>query len=366
MQKVIKASHLLQTGWQSWSWQSYQHLLKFPACNFPPKPISYLDKSILLPKKNFSKPKAKGWCSWYAFAQNITEKIILNQARWFKKHHLPGFEYILIDDGWQSHWGDWLTADPKKFPQNLKWLAKKITDLNLKPGIWLAPFLIDPKSKLAADHPDWLVQHRGKFVNGHCQTPFELVFKNHKYILDYTQPAGKAYLKQTLDWLLGECNFKLIKLDFLYAPYFSPHLTNAQGDQTIRSVLKYIKKKYPDVHINTCGCPLIPVIGLTDSMRIGPDTIFPRLQKFPILKQLVNQFLISRVIRNLRNRHWTKIFWHLDGDVFICGHKFGLNQATVQKLQTALLNYSGNIFLGDDLTTLPAEKFKKFIKPMFN
>jgi alpha-galactosidase len=362
---LIQARELLKTGWQSFSWDYPGRIIKFPLFNYPPQPIDRLDMTTI-PSKVKLRPRAFGWCSWYAFGPDINEEIILKQSQWFKENSLRGLEYILIDSGWVTKWGDWLTVDKKKFPSGLKNLSGRVKELGLKSGIWVAPFLVDPNSRLAKEHPNWLAKKDGEFVEGLRLTSFDKYLPYKKYILDVTNSEVVDYLDTILSFLLKDCGFDLIKLDFLYGLYFNPNLTTLEADQFLQSLFLKIRKLYPDVYTIGCGCPLVPAVGAVDSMRIGPDTLFPFFQDVPFLKEFTNKYQYKKVIGNIHARMWTKRFWNIDSDAFVCREDLGISDDELMVFQKLIIACEGNIFLGDDMTHLPKERVSKFIQPLFD
>lgn len=358
---------LAQTGWQSWT-ITPASLLKFPLYNYQPqdKQTNFQINYSLHP---WRKKPAYGWCSWYHYGPDIDETKILAQAGWIsqnaKLQKLP-LEYILIDDGW-TMWGDWLNEDRQKFPTGLKKTIHNINQLGLKTGIWLAPFLVDPQSKLAEAHPDWLVTKHGRLVEGLNLTPWDRYLPHHKWLLDIQNPQVQKYLYRTLNYLIKDCGVDLIKLDFLYALFFNPHLSGTQADIFLRNYLSKIKKDYPTVYTIACGCPLIPAVGVIDSMRIGPDTLvispYLKFLKHPAFSRW---HLDKIVLPTLRRRLWTKKIWHVDPDVFMCQKNIGFTHQQLVKFQNIIKSGQGNIFLGDDLTLLPYQRLTKYLQPLFS
>ena len=171
---------ILKTGWQSWSPRK-KSWLGIPSWNDPPIKDNYLPDKL---GTRTSKKPAYGWCSWYAFGPFITPEKILAQTLWFSKHKEIPIEYILIDGGWQK-WKDTKTT--------LIRVARKISRLGFKPGIWLAPFN-----------------------------------KNNKFKIDDLVKLG----------------FELIKLDFLYKAYLIPSITSQEAGGLVRNMLLEIKKKF--------------------------------------------------------------------------------------------------------------------------
>ncbi len=82
-----------------------------------------------------------GWSSWNIFRHNINESVILEIAKAVKESGLAdaGYEYINLDDCWQSSMRDEngkLQGDFSTFPHGIKWLVDQINGLGLKVGIY--------------------------------------------------------------------------------------------------------------------------------------------------------------------------------------------------------------------------------------
>lgn len=357
------------TGWQSWSTGFIRRNIgRIPNFLHPPRVINIQTaiKSLVgtpIPKR---KKPIKGWCSFYAFGTNINETIILNQIEALKQHNLHAFEYILIDEGWNNTWGDWLDYDKRKFPTGLKEFAKKIKHMGFRPGIWIAPFLVSPNAKLVKSHPDWFVQKNGQFVNGYNLSSLDRHLPINKYVLDINNTHVLSYLDRVFTWLINDCGFELIKLDFLYAHHFSHLRTNDQANRDLRHFLMRLKQEYPKTYILGCGCPLLPAIGAVDGMRIGPDVSIPSFQKIPFINKLTNILLYKRVIANLQARRWTHIFWNTDPDVFLCHPTYGLSHSQLISLQKYIIKLRGNIFIGNDMSSLSQERILTYIKPLLS
>ena len=81
-----------------------------------------------------------GWNSWNTFRLEINEDLVKGIADTFVEKGLKdaGYEYIVIDDGWQidrDENGN-IIADPNKFPSGIKALADYVHSKDLKFGIY--------------------------------------------------------------------------------------------------------------------------------------------------------------------------------------------------------------------------------------
>ena len=139
-----------------------------------------------------------------------------------------------------------------------------------------------------------------------------------------------------------------------------------EANSILHNFFKQIKFKYPKVYTIACGSPLKPAIGLIDSLRIGPDIIFPQVSRIPFIKEVINNHKINRVLQNVKERSWTRAYWNLDPDVFVCRPNMGIADKKILELQQMIKNLGGNIFLGDDLTDLSEDRIIQFIKPLFD
>lgn len=84
------------------------------------------------------------------------------------KGHELGIELFVLDDGWFGHrdddttsLGDWF-VDKKKLPDGIEDVAKRVTDLGMKFGLWFEPEMISEDSELYKKHPDWCLHVPGR------------------------------------------------------------------------------------------------------------------------------------------------------------------------------------------------------------
>ena len=162
-------------GWQSWT-DTRKLDGKYPKRYYSPFK-DYLAEHMIKVSSKASKIAPIGWCSWPLYGTNISEEIIIKQAKEAQK---LGLEYILIDDGW-TVWGDWLMTTESKFPSELASLVSKINDLDLKVGIWWAPMLAKKSSKIFQDHPNWFIKN----LEGTQVSPLDFFRKDKRMVLTW-------------------------------------------------------------------------------------------------------------------------------------------------------------------------------------
>ena len=213
--------------------------------------------------KPLTDKKIKGYTSWYNYYQNISEDIILRDLEAIGKRS-DLVNTFQIDDGYQTAVGDWLSIDKKKFPNGMKPVADKIHEKGLKAGIWLAPFGAQRGSKIAAEHPDWLVKNKkGKpIIVGANWGGF--------YPLDIDNQQARDYIKGVFDVVLNQWGFDLVKLDFLYATAVVPMHNKTRGQLAYESI-DFLRECVGDKQILGCGVQQMPCFGKVEYMRIGAD-----------------------------------------------------------------------------------------------
>jgi alpha-galactosidase len=107
-----------------------------------------------------------GWCSWYQYYTNLNARDIQNHLALLDANRpsLP-LELLQIDDGFEQFVGDWFTFKPG-FPDGVAPLAGEIHDRGLTPGLWLAPFILDRRSRFFREHQEFILRNRrGQPVN---------------------------------------------------------------------------------------------------------------------------------------------------------------------------------------------------------
>ncbi|MFQ9065113.1 MAG: glycoside hydrolase family 36 protein [Eubacterium sp.] len=213
--------------------------------------------------KPLTDKKIKGYTSWYNYYQNISEDIILRDLEAISKK-TDKVNTFQIDDGYQTAVGDWLSINKTKFPNGLKPIVEKIHAKGWQAGLWLAPFGAQKGSKLACEHPDWLVKGKnGKPI---------MVGANWGgfYAIDIDNADARAYIKNVFDTVLNDWGFDLVKLDFLYATAVVPLHNKTRGQLAYESI-DFLRECVGDKQILGCGVQQMPCFGKVEYMRIGAD-----------------------------------------------------------------------------------------------
>jgi alpha-galactosidase len=300
-----------------------------------------------------------GWCSWYQYYQKISPDLISQniQAANALQSELP-LQLIQIDDGFEAQVGDWLNFNAA-FPQGMAPIAAEIQRSGFMPGIWLAPFIQHPRSRILHEHPDWMLRtRRGRLVNA------GFVWFTFTHALDLTHPEAFDYARQVVHTAANEWGYDYLKLDFLYAAalpgqYRDQTKTRAQ---VLRQGLQALRDAAgPDKTLLGCGCPLGPAIGLVDSMRVSADVApnwHPREfnTHFFIKSEPDHPSTRNAIHNTLTRAQLHRRWWVNDPDCLLVRPNSLLTLAEIQTLATAIAMSGGSLLLSDELTSLPQER----------
>jgi alpha-galactosidase len=268
-----------------------------------------------------ARPAPRVWCSWYSLYGVIDEFILGREFRGLDD--LP-FDVLQVDDGWQVSVGDWTPNE--KFPSGMSVLAERIRATNRIPGLWLAPFLAVPSSRLYREHNNWLLRNpEGELVSA------GFLWGEPLFTLDTTIPGVQEWLRllmqQVRSW-----GYDYVKLDFLFAGALPGNRYSGipreaayrQGLQAMREGLGN------DAYLLTCGAPILPSLGLCDAIRIGPD-VSGTWESFrdSILLQNPSTPGVKNAIRTSVNRLWLGKVLATDPDV--CYFTNRMNRLSVQQ-----------------------------------
>ena len=304
--------------------------------------------SIQIPNKT-----PTGWCSWYSYYADVNEQLVIQNLNELK--NFDSLDYLLIDDGYQNHMGDWLDFSASKFSLGLEELVHKINNTGKKAAIWIAPFICSTESSIFKNHQDWLVKDK----NGNPLCSSTVTYEGWReapwYMLDFSNPEVCEYIYNVVTFFYKKLNITYFKLDALYwgaikGSYFKYNQTRIQN---YRKCLEIFRKATDNkAYILGCNAPMWPSIGLVHGMRCADD-VERNKQRYTLnFHVLLHRLWMSRML------------WHIDPDC-IC-----IKDITNQSCSPEIYNYhfSGMqlftdiIMLGDPLSSYSEEDKLKIEK----
>ena len=175
-----------------------------------------------------------------------------------------GVDLFLLDDGWfankyprnndKAGLGDW-EVNRSKLPDGIPYLVREAEKAGVKFGIWIEPEMVNPKSALYENHPDWVIRQENR--------P-EIYFRN-QLVLDLTNPEVQDFVFDVVDRLFTENpSLAFIKWD-CNAPIFNGHSKYLEREEIPQShlyieytrgldnILQRVREKYPTVPMMLCS-----------------------------------------------------------------------------------------------------------------
>ena len=253
---------------------------------------------------NVKEPKGDApnvFCTWYFHGRNYNETYFKEDIESLKESRIP-FDVFLIDDCWTNNdWGMW-TPGPA-FPSGIPKITEMIKEEGYKPGIWTAPYSVDKDSKIALEHPEWLLKYEdGSLV--------EFGYSNKTWVFDPTFPGVAEHLEEIFQRLKYDYGFDYFKVDFMRSvfvfdgvKFYNPNSTRLEafrmGLEAIRSGIG------PDSYLSVCGGHFGGSIGIADSQRSGSDVV-----------SIWEPEQVDAFKQNIR-RTWMNRLWHVDADALM-------------------------------------------------
>jgi alpha-galactosidase len=225
----------------------------------------------------------------------------------------------------------------------MKALADRIREAGYRPGLWLAPFVLDEDSAALREHPDMALKAPGG------ETVFVQTWLGRCAVLDCTNRESEAWLRDVIRTVVREWGYVYLKLDALaYAAipasrvrYHAPGTTAAMN---LRRGLEIIREEAGDeTFILGCTCHFGPAIGLVDAMRVGPD-VKETWAAGP--NPSVKHAMRLTLQRNWMHNRW----WANDPDCLIVRETdTELGEAETRFLATGIALSGGMVVASDDL-----------------
>ncbi|MFD4545777.1 alpha-galactosidase [Streptomyces sp. NPDC058466] len=172
-----------------------------------------------------------------------------------------GAELFVVDDGWftgrpddTGGLGDW-DPDPAEFPGGFDRFVEDVRALGMDFGLWVEPEGISPRSRLYAEHPEWVYRTEGR--------PATLV--RNQLLLDLGREDVQDFVIGTLDRLLGSYAISYLKWDMNRPPTERGRPGHPAGADPERQdldaghvagylrVLDHLRTAHPHVTVEGCA-----------------------------------------------------------------------------------------------------------------
>ncbi len=217
-----------------------------------------------LPKE----PQPIGWNSWDYYRWTITEEEVLKNAEFMAADPVLSkyIKRIIVDDGWQYCYGEW-DANPL-FPSGMPALASNLRKMGFTPGLWIAPLIAEPHSRIAQWDTDMLAMSEG----GDPCIAYECM-KRFGFILDPTVEKCQKFWHDLFTRYAGY-GYGYFKIDFLMPLFNAPrfHDNTVPRGELMRKVITPITNAVRGrAEILGCGYAYEAGCDMIKMVRAGGD-----------------------------------------------------------------------------------------------
>jgi alpha-galactosidase len=213
------------------------------------------ERAEILPRGSGDRTRPVLYNSWEATEFGVDEP---GQIALAEKAASLGVERFVMDDGWfgqrntdHAGLGDWF-VNPKKFPNGLAPLIRRVHELGMDFGIWVEPEMVNPDSDLYRKHPDWAM---------HFDRRPRTEARN-QLLLNLARDDVREYVFNWLDQLVTTNDIAFLKWD--YNRNFSepgwPEVAIDQQKkiwvkftQNLYDILDRLRSKHPKLEIESCS-----------------------------------------------------------------------------------------------------------------
>ncbi len=248
------------------------------------------------------------YCTWYYYGDTVSQQDVYSNIEALKQKAIP-VDVVQVDEGWEQRFGNWEANH--RFPDGMQTVACTIREHGFRPGIWTAPFLVEPRSDMRFYHDDWLLRDK----NG---DPILFYMNNtDNLVWDVTHPEVQEWI-EGLYRKLSEWGYTYHKLDFTRAvandedvQYHNPAVTRAEAYRMgVEAVRRGIGS---EGYMLICGGLFSAASGLVDAHRTSSDVLSMWSDSDGKQGGKVVPFTIKQNIL----RYWMSSLWHNDPDALM-------------------------------------------------
>ncbi|HUU11420.1 MAG TPA: glycoside hydrolase family 36 protein [Vicinamibacterales bacterium] len=308
-------------------------------------------------------PQFYHWCSWYYLYYHMTEQNLAEYLAGFNalRPRVP-LQTVQIDAGYFDHCGDWLTTNGR-WPSGLQAAFEKIAAAGYRPGIWVAPFMVGCRSRLATEHPEWLLrQSDGALVTlwrHYYEDRVWGIQDEETYVLDSSHPGAMEYLR-TVFRTLRRWGATFFKTDFLFwgvhdSATVRRHTPGQTSVEYLRDVLAMIREEIGEESFWLgCIAPFASLVGYVDANRIAGDVS----AHWNGCKNMLEE--------SIGCQHLNNVWFQNDPDaIMLRQHHSHMSDADARSLALWMGMLGGVVDTSDALHELPPERLAlwRFLEP---
>lgn len=164
-----------------------------------------------------------------------------------------GVERFVLDDGWfagrrddTTGLGDW-SVDVEVWPDGLRPLADAVRDRGMSFGLWFEPEMVNPGSRIAEEHPEWLL------TPDPAGRPWRF-----QHALNVADPDAAEYLLTSISSLIDEVGIDFLKWDHNRDLHEAIDRTSGRPGARAQTLATYalmdeLHRRHPGLEIESCA-----------------------------------------------------------------------------------------------------------------
>jgi len=191
------------------------------------------------------------WKSW-GLRKDFTLEQIYTALKQLRK---IGIRWANLDDGWFTAYGDWdPNPAPGKFPRgeaDMKAFVERVHREGFKTSLWWYPQGVSPESRLAAEHPDWLVRNEDGTLP---------LSKRGLYYLCPAHPECIGFIRRMVRKIMTDWGFDGLYIDtqdlIATPPCFNPAHKHGSPLDSFKKQPLFYRAIYEAAQEIKPGCPV--------------------------------------------------------------------------------------------------------------
>ena len=224
-----------------------------------------------------------GYCTWWAYKDGISQKVVDSLVDVFAAKKLPdfGYKYLQLDAGYAPGGGgpkSFLEWNKDKFPGGAATAATKIKSAGMKPGIWVHRVYRSYVDKFLPDigkqHPEWFVTKEDGSIYQGGYGVWCLNTKNKDALDTLVRPLFHELKQQAWDYVKIDGAGDMMNSDKEQPAAAHFKRVGSTPEESLRLWDRVAREELgKDIFILTCWGvgPGRSSIGLADGCRLGSD-----------------------------------------------------------------------------------------------
>ncbi|WP_440999917.1 glycoside hydrolase family 36 protein [Fodinibius sp. SL11] len=218
------------------------------------------------------------WCAW-GYGRDFTLEKVLNTLPKVKE---LGFEWAVLDDGWQIAEGDWQT-NAKFSKTTMKQFVDQVHEHDLKAKLWWAPLAADPGSRVHENESEMLLINK--------QGEYQKITWWDSHYLNPALKTTKEYHNQLVKKFMGDWGYDGLKIDGQHLNQVPPDYGNDKSQEYPEKSVEELPDLYNEIYNTAITIKSDAVVEICPCGASGSSFIMPHMNQ-PVSSDPLNSWQI--------------------------------------------------------------------------